>query len=146
MSAAIEFDSILREPGGEHPGPCVVVVMPDEIERRIVCEELTERGFDAVGLASLGHLLVEPPRRPDHEQVAVVLVDRAAAVGRRDRLVEIAHSRYAGVPFVLLSGKLWPSQPGPWQTVLRRPISLAELASQLSVLAARGPAVASMTT
>jgi hypothetical protein len=99
--------------------PCVLLVLPDFDERRLLMAELIERDLDPLGFESLGQLWVRLPTRGRCPRPRAILVDRRAIAGRRLALLELARSRWPAVPLLLFS----------------RPISIRELAGAIQALA-----------
>lgn len=115
--------------------PCVLLVLPDLDERRVLMAELIERGLDPIGFQAPGWLWLDPPPHARCPEPAVVLIDQHGLGGRRRVLVDLARSRWPSARFVLLAGATQPLAPGRWAAVLRRPISIDELATAVEHLA-----------
>ncbi len=119
-------------------GRVVVLVVPSHWERALLRAELIERGHEAFAAEDLGdpELLGAPPE--DSERVGVVVLDRAAVAGKPDWLLVSLRSRYHGAAFVLLDGA-GAAAGGTWDAVLRRPISVGDVARAVDAALARRP-------
>jgi len=118
---------------------CVVLVMPQQWERAILRAELIERGHDVVGMRHLGDLLAFHAAEAGHAPIGVVLVDRTAFAGRHHRLLSILRRRHRCAPFVLLARAMTEVADCPWNAVLVRPLSVAQLADKIAALLALAP-------
>ena len=110
--------------------PRILIVSPDQRSRALLRAELRETGYDAIGASSLTTALRYPPDEPDRGPVGLFIVDGDAAAA--PALLERTRARYAGSRFLLIrSGAAAappdPDPPGPWQRVLRRPITIGEI-------------------
>lgn len=114
----------------------MVLVVPQHWERALIRAELIERGHDAVGMQGLGDLLLFRTRTAAaaHGPVGLVLVDREALTGRRQRLLGPVRACYPDVPFLLLAGGTTTMPGGPWTAVLLRPISIGDIATRIEDL------------
>jgi len=105
--------------------------MPDQWPRALLRAELTELGYDAVGVLDLEHALRYPRSEPGRGPVGLIIVEQSMLVGDAfDRL----RQRHGGPPVILLAGGAGPEPPGPWDRVLRRPISIGEIAEAVRSL------------
>jgi hypothetical protein len=111
--------------------PCIALVMTDLDARRALLAELLESGIDAVGRESVGALLIDTPDAPEHGPLRAVLFDQQVVRERNGRLVELVRSRYRAASLVLLAGAA--TTISPWQLVLRKPITIGEIATALRV-------------
>jgi hypothetical protein len=89
--------------------------------------ELIEDGLDPIGFESLGKLWIEQPGPGRCPELALVLIDQAAVRGGRRVLLDLARSRYRGVPFIQLASSSSAVVTGAWDMVLHRPLSIADL-------------------
>jgi len=107
--------------GGNEAVSVVWIIDPEQWPRALLRAELIERGIDAVGYLRAGDALAQLGSRfPD-----LIVVDLRAAT--RD---EVSQLFQAGVPVIAIAGipeSPWISE-FPWSAVLRRPISIGEIA------------------
>jgi CheY-like chemotaxis protein len=107
--------------------PRVLIVIPAQWTRALLRAELRERGYDAVGtrdlLEALGAAAPEP--------IALILVDQEAlAAGDEQLLQELLgrlRARHAGARMILHAGATHKAPAGPFEQVLRRPMSIADI-------------------
>lgn len=112
--------------------------MPDQWPRALLRAELTELGYDAVGALDLEHAQQYPPSEPGRGPVRLIIVEQSVLAGDAlDRL----RQRHGGPPVILLTGGAAPEPPGPWDRVLRRPISIGEIAEAVRSLVPQPRAV-----
>lgn len=107
------------------PPPVIWIIDAEHWPRALLRAELIERGYDAVGFVTVDDALrVMPQRWPD----AIVVELRHLA---RE---EVARLLGAQVPVIAIAG----SRPEPWisdfpfAAVLRRPISIGEIADRVA--------------
>jgi hypothetical protein len=128
---------------------CIVLVVPQHWERALLRAELIERGQDVAALRGMGDLLFFHPAQAGHAPIAVILVDRKALAGRRRKLLPVVRARNPAARFVLLAGGMDTIKDDGATVVLRRPLSIGQVATKLGELAAsesRRPAARSPTT
>ena len=124
---------------GPPPGlpPRILVVMPAQWPRALLRAELRERGYDAAGARDLLEALGESG--PAGAPVRLILIDQDALAEGDPALLHdlvqrlVEHHPAAAV--VLLAGTMHKAPEGPWQQVLRRPMSISDIvtAVQLAV-------------
>jgi hypothetical protein len=126
------------------PPPRVLIVMPEQWPRALLRSALRETGYDAVGTRTLSSALRVPVTMPGRGPVRLIVVDQAAldeAAG--DRLERLLASH--GQPATMLLARSTSAAPGGrWDSVLRRPVSVADISSAVQDLiplpvAQRGP-------
>lgn len=115
---------------------CIVLVVPQHWERALLRAELVECGHDVAALRGLGELLLFRPAQAGHGPISVVLVDRKALAGRRRQLLAVVQARNPGARFVLLAGATDTIAHDPATVVLRRPVSIGQVATKLGELVA----------
>ena len=105
------------------------IIDGEQWPRALLRAELIERGFDAVGYLTVRDAIDSlPERRPD-----VIVVDLR---GQVPRLVE--RLRRLAVPIVVIGGAVELAEVAgkeEWSAVLRRPVSIGEIARTAAVLA-----------
>jgi hypothetical protein len=113
----------------------VWILESDHWPRALLRAELLERGYDAIAFenaeqareAALAHTVVWPPE--------VMLVDLAHTdEGEVVAFAQLAAKR--GVPLVALARAAGTTRepPGPWTTLLHRPITLGQIADTIARL------------
>jgi len=109
--------------------PRVLIVMSDDGRRALIRAALREVGYDAIGTHGPRDAWLVPADEQDRASVRLIIVDQDALSP-----VEIeslsALRRRLGDPDILLLARATVAPPdGPWQRVLRRPVSVAEIVS-----------------
>jgi len=103
------------------------IIDADQWPRAMLRAELIERGFDAVGYETVRDAIDSLPERTP----AAIVVDlRGQPIPVVERLLGI------GVPVVLVGGavELNDLPKREWAAVLRRPVSLGEIADRVTAL------------
>ena len=104
--------------------------MPAHWARALLRAQLREAGYDAVGARDLLEALAaeREPGRP----VRLILLDQSALAegdpGLLGELKDRLLQQHPGTPVILLTGAMHKAPDGPWQQVLRRPVSIADIA------------------
>jgi hypothetical protein len=112
----------------------VLLVMPEQWPRALLRAELRERGYDALGAPGLPAALAYPVAVPERGPIGLVLVDQQALAPPDDQLLTRLLERHAHPPSLLLSRGGQDPAAGPWRRVLRRPVSIADLADAVAAL------------
>ena len=102
----------------------VWIIDADQWPRALLRAELIERGFDAVGYITVRDAIDSlPSRRPD----AIVVDLRGQPLPQVERLLKI------GVSVIVVGGILEINDlpEGAWAAVLRRPVSLGDIADRV---------------
>lgn len=115
-----------------HP-PRILVVMPAQWPRALLRAELREHGYDAAGARDLLEALSEG--ESSEGPVRLMLVDQDA-LGEGDPkllhdLLDRLVAHHEGAVVVLLAGTMHQAPDGPWQQVLRRPMSISEIVAAI---------------
>jgi DNA-binding NtrC family response regulator len=107
------------------PAPTIWIIDAEHWPRALLRAELIERGYDAVGFVTVDDALrVMPIRWPD----AIIVELRHLA---RE---EVAPLFGAHVPVIAIAGlttEAWLDE-FPWAAVLRRPVSIGEIAERVA--------------
>ena len=117
--------------------PRVLVVMPAQWPRALLRAELRERGYDAAGARDLLEALSDG--EPAEGPVRLILIDQDALTeGDAQLLRDLVHrlvEHHPAATVILLAGTMHKEPEGPWQQVLRRPMSISDIvtAVQLAV-------------
>jgi hypothetical protein len=119
--------------------PRVLLVLPDQWPRALLRAELREEGYDAVGARSLEEALVYRPEVAERGPVRLLLVE-GDVVGE-GALADLL-ARHGNPPAVVLAHAGQEVPPGRWARVLRRPVSIADLARVVRELVPLGGAPA----
>ena len=107
--------------------PVIWIIDVEQWPRALLRAELIERGFDAVGYVTVRDAIDSlPERRPD----AIVVELRGQPIPLVERLPGI------GVPVVIIGGApdINDLPEGEWASVMRRPVSLGEIADRVATL------------
>jgi hypothetical protein len=116
------------------PPPRVLLVMPDQWPRALLRAELRERGYDALGAPGLAAALAYPVSVPDRGPVRLLLLDQTALGPSEEPLLARLVERH-GYPAGLLLARVGQAPAsGDWSRVLRRPVTIAELAEAVTSL------------
>jgi DNA-binding NtrC family response regulator len=106
--------------------PRVLIVMPEQWPRVLLRAALREAGYDAVGTRNLDTALRVRPDEPDRGPIRLVIVDQSAASGAEEQLPQLL-SLHGMPPAILLARPTLAVPEGPWQRVLKRPVSVDEM-------------------
>jgi DNA-binding response OmpR family regulator len=106
--------------------PRVLIVMPEQWPRALLRAALREAGYDAVGTRNLDTALRVRPEEPDRGRIWLVIVDQSAASGAELQLQRLL-SLHGTPPTILLARPTLAAPEGPWQRVLKRPVSVDEM-------------------
>lgn len=107
--------------------------MPDQWPRALLRAELRERGYDALGAPGLPAALAYPVSVTGRGPVGLVLVDQAA-LAPSDELLAPLLERHGNPVTVLLAGGTRRPPEDAWTRVLRRPVTIANLADAVTSL------------
>jgi len=110
--------------------------MPGHWERALIRAELIEREYKVVALEGLGDLLRFDVSAGADVPLGAVIVDRDAIAGVPTWLVTSARAHCRGVPFLLLTGAIGTPDGPAWDEVLRRPISVGQVAERIGAFLA----------
>ena len=115
--------------------PRVVIVSDDQWLRAGLRGELRERGFDAVGARDLGEATrVSRPER-GRGPVGLVVVDQASLGAEpREDAVNAVRPATERARLVLLAPRNRKAADGPWTDILRRPITVGDIADFIAQL------------
>lgn len=109
--------------------PRIVIVMPDQWRRALLRAALREAGYDAVGTRGLRQALLIPPAAPERGPVRIIVLDQDALGDADLPRFESLRDRHDHPDVVLLARATVRPPEGPWQRVLRRPMSVADVVS-----------------
>ena len=116
--------------------PRVLVVMPAQWPRALLRAELRERGYDAAGARDLLEALSED--EPAEGPVRLILIDQDALTeGDAQLLRDLVHrlvEHHPAATVVLLAGTMHKEPEGPWQQVLRRPMSISDIVTAIQLV------------
>jgi DNA-binding response OmpR family regulator len=113
--------------------PRIVIVIPGQWPRALLRAELRERGYDAVGAASLAEALVYPAREEGRGPVALLVVDATALGEEGGELLGRLVARHQD-PLRMLITPSRDRPPGDWTAVLRRPLRKEQLHERIRAL------------
>lgn len=110
--------------------PRALLIQPAQWPRALLRAELEEQGVDAVGAPSLVAALDVDPLEPGRGPVRAVLIDQDALADPLWRTwVHALRVRHPTAKVLLVAPRVAAPAPGPWDEVLRRPVSIGELAT-----------------
>ena len=107
--------------------PRVLVVMADQWPRALVRAALRDVGYDAVGTRSLETALRLPDVEGDRGAVRLIVIDQSAVGDSIGPELEELLGRHSTPLLLLLASVTIEAPAGPWQGVLRRPVSVADI-------------------
>ncbi len=113
--------------------PRIVIVSDDQWLRAGLRGELRERGYDAVGARDLGE--ADHVSRPDPGRgpVGLVLVDQTSLGAELEaNAVDRLHRATWRAPLVLIAPRNRKEAAGPWTDILRRPITVGDIADYIA--------------
>jgi hypothetical protein len=125
--------------------PRVLLILPDQWPRALLRATLRERGYDAIGARSIASSLRIPPRPPERGLVEVLIFDQEAlsdySKDSGDSDVVTLLGRYPSAATLLVARATVrpPDAPRPWTRVLRRPVSVDDIATAVEALRPLGP-------
>lgn len=113
---------------GDERGQTVWIIDAEQWPRALLRAELIERGFDAVGYITVRDAIDSLPERAP----AAIVVDlRGQPLQLVERLLALR------VPLLVIGGALEIAelpQDAAWTAILRRPISIGEIADRVTAL------------
>lgn len=113
--------------------PRIVIVSDDQWLRAGLRGELRERGYDAIGARDLGEALLASRPEPGRGPVRLVLVDQASlGTELESEAVHKLHRSTWRARLVLIAPGNRKEAEGPWTDVLRRPITVGEIADYVA--------------
>jgi hypothetical protein len=101
--------------------------MPEQWPRALLRAALREVGYDAVGTRTLSSALRVNPNEPDRGPVRLVILDQSVLGGDPDGQLVRLLARNGSPATILLARPTLGIPEGPWQRVLRRPVSVGEI-------------------
>ena len=107
--------------------PRVLLVMPEQWPRALLRAALRETGYDAVGTRTLSSALRVNPDETDRGPVRLVILDQSVLSGDADGELAELLARNNSPATILLARPTLAVPDGPWQRVLRRPVSVGEI-------------------
>ena len=111
----------------------IVIVSDDQWLRAGLRGELRERGYDAVGARDLGEAVHESRPQPGRGSVGLVLVDQASLGTELEaEAVDRLHRATWRARLVLIAPRSRKEAEGPWTDVLRRPITVGDIADYIA--------------
>jgi hypothetical protein len=114
------------------PAPRGLLVMPDQWPRALLRSALREVGYDAVGTRTPASAL--RVRASDPRPMGLIVVDQAALASGEDAALARLLARHDNPPTILVARATASTPAGAWQRVLRRPLSVADLAAAVESL------------
>jgi DNA-binding response OmpR family regulator len=117
-----------RLPSSESlPPPRVLLVMAEQWPRALLRAALREVGYDAVGTRALSSALRVNSDEPDRGPVRLVILDQSVLGGDADGQLAELLAQNSSPATILLARPTVAAPDGPWQRVLRRPVSVGEI-------------------
>jgi hypothetical protein len=118
--------------------PRILLVMPAQWPRALLRAALRELGYDAVGTRTLSGARGRLPPGEGRGPVRLILVDQDALTDAADGDLERLR-RASDAPLVLLAPATRRVSEGVWAGVLRRPLTVGELAQSIERLVPLAP-------
>ena len=115
--------------------PRVLLVMPDQWARALLRAALRDVGYDAVGTRTLESALRVRADDPERGAIRLIIIDQPT-LGDADSGEQLAQLlAHHGAPKTLLLARATiDAVAGPWQNVLRRPVSVADVVAATAAL------------
>jgi hypothetical protein len=113
--------------------------MPEQWRRALLRAALREAGYDAVGTRDLDNALRLPPAERERGPVRLVVIDQQAlGRGSGEKLEQLlAHEDRPRT--ILIARATIERPPGPWDRVLSRPLSIADVVKSTEELVPLSP-------
>jgi CheY-like chemotaxis protein len=118
--------------------PRILLVMPAQWPRALLRAALRELGYDAIGTRSVNGARALLPSREERGPVRLILIDQDAITEDAQTDLEKLRRR-SDAPLVLLAPATRRASEGGWAGVLRRPLSVGELAQAIERLVPLAP-------
>lgn len=110
----------------------VLIISDDQWLRAGLRAELRERGYDAVGARDVPEALGFARPEPDRGPVALILVDQEALGDElAASMLARVQGRLGSPALVLIAPGNRQAAEGNWATVLRRPLTIGEIADHV---------------
>ena len=110
----------------------VLIISDDQWLRAGLRAELRERGYDAVGARDVPEALASGRPDPDRGPVALILVDQEALGSEIGAgMLTRVQARLGSPAVVLIAPGNRQAAEGDWATVLRRPLTIGEIADHV---------------
>jgi hypothetical protein len=121
------------------PPPRVLLVLRDQWPRALLRAALREAGYDAAGTRTLDGAVHLARPEPGRGAVAAIVLGHEALTQPDGPALERLR-RFTPAPILLVAPAGRTIEDGPWARVLRRPVSVGELAGAVASLAPLPPA------
>jgi hypothetical protein len=119
---------------GPEPPPRVLIVMSEQWRRSLLRAALREVGYDAVGASALSSARRIPAIEPNRVRVGLIIVDQPALRNNRAEDVARLTAAHAPAPAILLARSMVAVPSGPWRRILPRPLSIADVVTEVQSL------------
>jgi hypothetical protein len=119
--------------------PRILLVMPAQWPRALLRATLREIGYDAIGTRTVKGARVLLLSGEGRGPVRLILIDQDALTEDSQGDLEMLR-RASDAPFVLLAPATRRASEGDWTGVLRRPLTVGELAQAIERLVPLSPA------
>jgi hypothetical protein len=118
--------------------PRILLVMPAQWPRALLRAALRELGYDAIGTRSVNGARALLPSGEGRGPVRLILIDQDALTEDAQRDLEKLR-RASDAPLVLVAPATRRVSEGGWAGVLRRPLTVGELAQAIERLVPLAP-------
>lgn len=112
---------------GLQPPPRILLVIPSQWPRALLRAILRDAGYHALGTGGLSAARRFPTVEPGRDAVRLVVVDQDALPGPGSDELEQLLSQHPEAVAVLLAPVTRSTAEGPWQAIVRRPASVADV-------------------
>ncbi len=113
--------------------PRVIIISDEQWARAGLRAELREHGYDAIGATDIEHAERYVTPDPHRGPVKLVIVDQAAADARTIDTLERWRTAL-GARVLLLAHATRDVPSGPWDEIVRRPVSIGDLEERVRAL------------
>ena len=120
--------------------PRVLIILPDQWPRALLRATLRERGYDAIGTRSVASALRIAPRARERGPVDVLIFDQEALsdspAEQGGPEIEALLGRYPSAATILVARATVrpPDAQRPWTRILRRPVTVEDIAVAVEAL------------
>ncbi len=118
--------------------PRILIIIPDQWPRALLRAALREAGYDAVGARSVHGAVRHAGPAPGRGPVALVVLDHDAVAADPDAF-DALMAASGRPPAILVAHATREPPAGPWARIVRRPLSVHELAADVETMVPLAP-------
>lgn len=110
----------------------LLVISPRRWTRALLIAQLAEVGYDAVGASSVLAALRYPSDDPERGPIGAILLEDRALDPEGRALLQELRDKHPAAQCILVTRASGIPPAGPWDLVIRRPVSVGEIVARLS--------------